>query len=99
LSALVLLDEQPTHGYRLLERLAEAGHADVTGGTLYPLLARLGDKGWTEYRWEHDGSGPGRKVFSVTEAGREHLDVLLREWGDVSRMLDALVSHRRRGTA
>ncbi|KZC95360.1 hypothetical protein AWH51_08300 [Clavibacter tessellarius] len=92
LTVLLLLGSEPDHGYRLLERLTESGHAEATGSTVYPLLARLEDRGWVRHDWQHVGPGPGRKVFSVTSQGRERVAVLLDEWARVRTTLDAIAS-------
>lgn len=89
------LDEHEAHGYLLLDRIRATGYGAITGSTLYPLLARLEEKGWIQHRWEHAMSGPGRKVFSVTEAGRHQIEVLLDEWTRVRAMLDALAANRK----
>jgi PadR family transcriptional regulator PadR len=92
LTVLILLGSEPDHGYRLLERLAGSGHADVSGSTVYPLLARLEDRNWVRHDWQHVGPGPGRKVFSLTDRGRERLVELRDEWARVRTMLDAITS-------
>ncbi|MFT2711541.1 PadR family transcriptional regulator [Clavibacter sp. Sh2126] len=92
LTVLLLLGSEPDHGYRLLERLTESGHAEATDSTVYPLLARLEDRGWVRHDWQHVGPGPGRKVFSVTSRGRERVAVLLDEWARVRTTLDAIAS-------
>jgi DNA-binding PadR family transcriptional regulator len=46
--------------------------ADLSSGTLYPLLARLSDDGWLESRWEeseHAGKPP-RQLYRLTTSGR-----------------------------
>jgi len=46
--------------------------ADVSSGTLYPLLARLAEDGWLESRWqesEHPGRPP-RQLYRLTATGR-----------------------------
>lgn len=46
--------------------------ADLSSGTLYPLLARLTEDGWLESRWEeseHPGKPP-RQLYRLTAAGR-----------------------------
>jgi DNA-binding PadR family transcriptional regulator len=46
--------------------------ADLSSGTLYPLLARLSDDGWLESRWEeseHPGKPP-RQLYRLTTSGR-----------------------------
>ena len=46
--------------------------ADLSSGTLYPLLARLADEGWLESRWEEsEFSGkPPRQLYRLTATGR-----------------------------
>jgi DNA-binding PadR family transcriptional regulator len=46
--------------------------ADLSSGTLYPLLARLTDDGWLESRWEEsDFPGkPPRQLYRLTATGR-----------------------------
>ena len=54
------------YGYELMKI------ADVSSGTLYPLLARLTDDGWLESRWE-DSEFPGkpaRQMYRLTATGR-----------------------------
>jgi PadR family transcriptional regulator, regulatory protein PadR len=54
------------YGYDLMKA------ADLSSGTLYPLLARLADDGWLESRWEgsaHPGKPP-RQLYRLTAAGR-----------------------------
>lgn len=46
--------------------------ADLSSGTLYPILARLSDDGWLESRWEeseHPGKPP-RQLYRLTTSGR-----------------------------
>jgi DNA-binding PadR family transcriptional regulator len=46
--------------------------ADLSSGTLYPLLARLAEDGWLESRWEeseHPGK-PRRQLYRLTATGR-----------------------------
>lgn len=46
--------------------------ADLSSGTLYPLLARLTESGWLESRWE-DTELPGkppRQLYRLTATGR-----------------------------
>jgi PadR family transcriptional regulator PadR len=52
----------------------------VVEGTLYPLLTRLKNDGYTSYRWEESKSGPPRKYFQITQAGKEFLEGLKADW-------------------
>ncbi len=87
LVALALLAGEPGHGYALLSRLRERGFDRVQGGTLYPLLRRLEERGLVGHHWIHDTVGPGRKEFAITPAGREELDRARAEWERVGHAL------------
>ncbi len=54
----------------------------VVEGTLYPLLTRLKNNGLLSYNWIESTSGPPRKYYSLTPAGKEvllHLDSTWKE--------------------
>ena len=46
--------------------------ADISSGTLYPLLARLTEDGWLEARWEASElpGKPPRQLYRLTTTGR-----------------------------
>lgn len=46
--------------------------ADLSSGTLYPLLARLAGDGWLESRWEESErpGKPPRQLYRLTATGR-----------------------------
>ena len=73
LCVLGVLGEEPTYGYAIAQRLADAGLGTVKGGTLYPLLARLEGDGLVTSSWHAGEAGPGRKYFALTAAGRREL--------------------------
>ena len=54
------------YGYDLMK------DAELSSGTLYPLLARLTDDGWLEARWEESAypGKPPRQLYRLTAAGR-----------------------------
>lgn len=69
----VLQREGSAYGYTISESLAKAGVADVKGGTLYPLLARLEDERLVVSSWVAGDGGPARKYFALTDRGRTAL--------------------------
>lgn len=67
--ALLAFLEEPRnwrYGYDLMKV------ADISSGTLYPLLARLTDDGWLESRWEEPEvpGKPPRQMYRLTATGR-----------------------------
>ncbi|MFD4787682.1 helix-turn-helix transcriptional regulator [Streptomyces sp. NPDC058459] len=67
---LKLLDEAPRHGYEVIRLLEERfqGLYAPSAGTVYPRLAKLETEGLVTHTTEG-----GRKVYSITEAGRAEL--------------------------
>lgn len=76
---LLLLEEAPTYGVELLERLAAVSEGAMRPnvGSLYRTIARLTDDGLIEPSEPEDGAsdshGPPRKVYAVTALGRSVL--------------------------
>ena len=99
LCLLAMLRERPDYGYGLAQRLAAAGVADVPGGTLYPALLRLEQQGLAEPSWHPSESGPRRKYYAVTEAGRAALDTQIAEWHQFRDGIDQLVAAGAAGAA
>ncbi|HAB32164.1 MAG TPA: PadR family transcriptional regulator [Cryomorphaceae bacterium] len=62
----------------------------VVEGTLYPLLTRLKNAGWLEYRWEESKAGPPRKYYTLTSSGEELLATLDKEWNQFVNAVNAL---------
>lgn len=75
---LLLLAQEPTYGVRLLERLDEqsGGTVRLNAGSLYRMLAQFVDDGLVAPGDEEAnpaGVGAPRKLYEVTELGREAL--------------------------
>jgi len=91
LALAAVLDEGSRHGYGLAQRLAEQGFGQVRGGALYPVLGRMEREGAVTATWEPGESGPGRKVYTLTSAGRERLRGQRAQWGRFSVLMDDLL--------
>jgi PadR family transcriptional regulator, regulatory protein PadR len=76
-AVLLLLRDRPAHGYELLERLGELLQPDGADmGNLYRLLRALEEDGLVKSHWDATVPGPAKRVYELTDAGRELLD----EW-------------------
>ena len=86
---LRLLDEEPRHGYEVIRLLRDQfmGVYAPSPGTIYPRLARLEEEGLVT----HD-EVDGRKVYRITEAGREELRNRGDELDELEEELSASVS-------
>jgi DNA-binding PadR family transcriptional regulator len=80
-AVLALLAEEPQHGYAVIGQLAErsGGLWRPSPGSIYPVLGQLEEEGLVT-----SDSSEGRKVFSLSEAGRtyvtEHADEVREPW-------------------
>ncbi|MFI7430370.1 PadR family transcriptional regulator [Micromonospora sp. NPDC049836] len=86
---LALLDKEPAHGYELVRRLEATGFDGVGYGTIYPLLTRMRRLGLVADELQASPSGPPRKVYAPTAAGRERLHAWREQW---TRFVDTVNS-------
>lgn len=96
--ALVLLSvldraDGPMYGYQIAKLLETGrGGADVPitkkHGALYPVLRSLENSGLLESRVEPSVSGPPRRYYTITPAGRETLARWVAIWDRTRRFVD-----------
>ncbi len=67
---LELLEERPMHGYELMKALQErtGGMYTPSAGSVYPTLQMFEDRGFVTV-----SEVEGKKVYTITDAGREFL--------------------------
>ena len=63
----------------------------VVEGTLYPLLTRLKNAGLLDYKWVESSSGPPRKYYVLTDAGRQFLIELQITWDELAESVNQIV--------
>jgi DNA-binding PadR family transcriptional regulator len=91
-AVLLLLAEQPRHGYDIITELVERseGRWQPSPGSVYPVLKRLAADGLVSATTEGE-----RRVFELTEAGqryvRDHADELGEPWAGVGGFPDSVV--------
>lgn len=85
---LKLLEESPRHGYEVIRLLQDRflGVYSPSPGTIYPRLARLEEEGLVTHEVVE-----GKKVFSITDKGREELNGRLDELADLEQEISASV--------
>lgn len=62
----------------------------VVEGTLYPILTRLKKDGLLTYRWIESTQGPPRKYYKLTENGMNTLDLLDKNWNELSNSIEKI---------
>lgn len=72
---LLLLFDQEGYGYGLIEQLALFGFTaeELNIGSLYRSLRKLEDQSLVSSVWEEASGGPKRRVYTITQRGKEEL--------------------------
>ncbi|MGD9677674.1 MAG: PadR family transcriptional regulator [Vulcanibacillus sp.] len=75
---LLLLYDEVGYGYGLIEQLTFFGFSedDLNVSTLYRTLRKMENENLVTSLWENGGPGPKRRVYEITENGKEEL----RQW-------------------
>jgi len=101
---LAALTEGPIHGYRLAERISEmAGpfgdKPDVSG--IYRFLKKMQAAGLVTSSWETGGQGHAKRLFEITDDGRDcltrwttTLEIYLKEITALLREAKAATAHK-----
>ncbi len=88
---LAAIGNREAYASDILDWLKQS-HLIVVEGTLYPILTRLKNEGFLNYRWEESSSGPPRKYYSVTPEGTAFLSELRSGWNDLVRSVVSLAA-------
>lgn len=92
---MALLEERERYGFELIQRLARVEGMVTSEGTIYPLLSRLRRDGAVETTWRESVSGPPRRYYQLTPAGRASLVAFRSEWSRFRAAVDQLLGGGR----
>ena len=87
----------PTHGHGIV-RAIEQTSEDVLGvdhGSLYPALQRLLQEGWITAEWGTSSNNRKAKFYSLTRAGRAHLQKETSRWEKLTRAIGLIMNPAR----
>jgi poly-beta-hydroxybutyrate-responsive repressor len=87
------------HGYLIEEYLKSLGFFRTDASTLYRTLRRLEKDGLLLSTWETGQTGPARRVYSLTDAGRAWLDAWVATLEVYRSMIDNFFSLYTGGAA
>lgn len=92
---LSLLDKapQPMYGYQIAKLIdANAGEILIMKqGALYPVLRSLESSGLLESEVEPSVSGPPRRYYRITEAGRKTLQTWCEIWAQTKTFVNTVL--------
>ena len=96
--SLVLLSimaaaKEPLYGYQIAKQLERdgSGTAIMKQGTLYPVLRSLCAGGFLDSEVEPSVSGPPRRYYRITAAGRQVLAQWIHAWGSTRDFVDSIL--------
>ncbi|PIN84642.1 MAG: hypothetical protein COV47_06360, partial [Candidatus Diapherotrites archaeon CG11_big_fil_rev_8_21_14_0_20_37_9] len=77
---LMLLCEEPKHGYELIKISSEKLEKKVSPGQIYPFLAKLEKVGYIKVKEEGDRE---KKTYALTPEGKKFCQSMLHKFGDL----------------
>ena len=78
LCVLALLSRQDSYAYEIASRLADG--IGMGEGTIYPLMRRMQTEGLVKTYLAESASGPPRKYYRLTPAGKAAFEEQQNEW-------------------
>jgi PadR family transcriptional regulator, regulatory protein PadR len=90
---LAVLDDEPRHGYAIIEALQErsGGVLNLPTGTVYPALRRLERTGLVQSSWSTVG-GRDRRTYQLTSSGRRALSEERSAWQEFTGAIGAVLA-------
>lgn len=90
---LLLLKSEAAHGYQLIEKLSGLDYFKEMpdAGVIYRHLRKLEQEQMIESTLEAGGGGPARKVYSLTEKGRDCLYTWRAGFKNLKKSVDSIL--------
>lgn len=92
---LALLDQAaaPMYGYQISRSLEEKANGTplMKQGTLYPVLRSMEGQGLLQSEVEPSVSGPPRRYYTITDAGREELRLWKSAWNRTRGLVESVL--------
>jgi transcriptional regulator len=84
---------EPKHGWAIAKRIQQVSREvlQVQQGSLYPALHRLEQQGWIKAQWGETDGGRNAKFYSLTRAGRAHLEREKAQWERLSAAINLVL--------
>ena len=89
---LFSLYKKQSHGYELLDALSEYRLDSVHPSMVYRVLREMEASGWVDSHWDTTQTqGPARRVYALTDLGREAVRAWAEELRKTRNTLDTLL--------
>ena len=89
----------PVHGYAIAQRMQQISRdvVQVPGGSLYPALHRLENRGLLKADWNETETGREAKFYRLTRKGRAHLDMQTASWQRLTEAISLILGMAEEG--
>lgn len=76
-SILLVLYSRPSYGYELIQNIQNFGFLDgpAPPGMIYRHLRQFEEDGLVTSQWQTTGSGPAKRIYCITDEGKEVLSI------------------------
>ena len=91
LAVLAVVDTDDGYGYDIVRRLRDGGLTDVGDASVYGTLRRLYSSGALTSYVVPSESGPHRKYYGITPAGRTQLKQQRDDWHHFSATVTSIL--------
>jgi PadR family transcriptional regulator, regulatory protein PadR len=93
-SILLGLYLKPSYGYELIQNIQKFGfvQGQAPPGMIYRHLHQLEEYGWVSSEWKTEGTGPAKRMYQLTEEGKQMLAVWVDYMERQARVLSSFVS-------
>ena len=91
---LKILALEPLHGFAISQRLRQVSGdvLQVSDGSLYPALHKLGQQGWITAEWKPSENNRRAKFYSLTRMGRRALEKEAENWNRLSAAISQVMT-------
>ncbi|WP_342601421.1 poly-beta-hydroxybutyrate-responsive repressor [Psychrobacillus sp. FSL H8-0483] len=85
---LLHLRDLNSHGYELMQKITQFGFNAVDQGNLYRILRQLEKDGKVTSEWDTASDGPAKRIYSITTAGEQYLEVWANSLASYQNMIN-----------
>ena len=94
-SVLLGLLLKPSYGYELIQEIQRFGFVEgqAPPGMIYRHLRQLEQDGLVSSKWETEGAGPAKRVYKITDEGKEVLSIWIGYMRKQAENLNAFIDY------
>lgn len=85
---LLHLRDWNAHGYELMKKLSQFGLDSIDKGNFYRILRQLEKDAMVTSEWDTTSDGPAKRIYSITAAGEQYLEIWAGSLEHYQKMLD-----------